>query len=79
VSSTKASWLEAGLEILASHGPGSLTIDNLVIRMQKTKGSYYHHFKHSKNYQHQLLSYWLDTTPPASWKKAGQRRLQRKA
>jgi len=61
VSSIKNIWLETGLEILASEGPGSLTIDNLVSRMGKTKGAFYHHFLHSKNYINQLLTYWMDT------------------
>ncbi|MBN1412213.1 MAG: TetR/AcrR family transcriptional regulator [Spirochaetales bacterium] len=61
MSSKKADWLEAGLEILSAEGPSALTIDNLVTVMGKTKGSFYHHFSNSKNFVNHLITYWFET------------------
>lgn len=61
MSSKKAVWLETGLEILSSRGPSGLTIENLVSRMGRTKGAFYHHFSNSGNFNNQLLEYWLQT------------------
>ena len=52
-------WLEKGMEILSTRGPQSLTIDNLVTNIGKTKGAFYHHFKSCSNYAKIILEYWL--------------------
>ena len=52
-------WLEKGIEILSTRGPQSLTIDNLVTSIGKTKGAFYHHFKSRSNYEKKILEYWL--------------------
>lgn len=51
-------WLDEGLKILEDHGPSALTIDNLIKRTGKTKGSFYHHFKNRNEYVEALLNYF---------------------
>ena len=51
-------WLEVGLEVLVEHGPTGLTIERLCRRLEKTKGSFYHHFQSRKSFHEQLLNYW---------------------
>lgn len=58
----KEIWLKKGLEILEEKGPGSLSIDNLALRTQKTKGSFYHHFKNRERYVKDLLDYYETKT-----------------
>lgn len=53
-------WLETGMDILSSEGPQSLTIENLVNRLGKTKGAFYHHFNSYGNYAEKLLEYWMN-------------------
>jgi AcrR family transcriptional regulator len=72
VSSKKGDWLEAGLEILAAQGPSALTIDNLVAKMGKTKGSFYHHFDNSRIFINHLLAYWYETYTIQILEKSGQ-------
>jgi AcrR family transcriptional regulator len=55
----KGLWLETGIEILSAEGPQSLTIDNLVNRIGKTKGAFYHHFNSYGNYAKKLLEHWM--------------------
>jgi AcrR family transcriptional regulator len=52
-------WLEIGMDILSSEGPQSLTIENLVNRIGKTKGAFYHHFNSYGNYAKKLLERWM--------------------
>lgn len=54
----KQIWLEDGLKILSESGHENLTIDNLCIRLNLTKGSFYHHFKNRQTYIEELLKYW---------------------
>jgi len=58
VKKPKDTWLEEGLKILEESGPGSLTIDNLVLRTNKTKGSFYHHFKNRNKYIEAILAHY---------------------
>ncbi len=51
-------WLEIGMDILATEGPQSLTIDNLVHRIGKTKGAFYHHYNSYGIYAEKLLERW---------------------
>lgn len=51
-------WLEEGFKILEDTGPGALTIDNLVIKTGKTKGSFYHHFKNRNEYIKALMIHY---------------------
>ncbi|HVN70419.1 MAG TPA: TetR/AcrR family transcriptional regulator, partial [Desulfomonilia bacterium] len=46
----KTVWLEQGLKILATKGPGALSIEGLTKVTGKTKGSFYHHFGSREKY-----------------------------
>ncbi len=54
----KKVWLEEGLKILETEGPGMLSIENLTRRTGKTKGSFYHHFRDRNGYVEKLLEYY---------------------
>jgi AcrR family transcriptional regulator len=55
---SKADWLEAGLDVLATGGVDALTIDRLAQGLGVTKGSFYHHFKTQADYRDALLAFW---------------------
>ena len=55
---TKQDWLIAGTELLLENGAQSLTIDALLQRVGKTKGSFYHHFKSYDGYIAHFLEYF---------------------
>jgi len=54
-------WLEEGLKVLATEGPGALSIDNLTMRTGKTKGSFYHHYAGREQFIQRLLEYYEET------------------
>ena len=54
----KAAWFEQGFNILKTSGAANLTIENLTKRLNKTKGSFYHHFKNRDEYFEMLLEFW---------------------
>lgn len=54
----KDSWFKQGFEILKTSGAADLTIQNLTGKLNKTKGSFYHHFKSRDDYSEQLLQFW---------------------
>ncbi len=54
----KKTWFEKGFEILIASGAADLTIQNLTQKLNKTKGSFYHHFKNRDDYSEQLLQFW---------------------
>jgi AcrR family transcriptional regulator len=54
---SKSVWLEEGLKVLATKGPGALSIDCLCFVTGKTKGSFYHHFGSREQYIEALLEY----------------------
>jgi len=51
-------WLQRGLMLLVDEGPKQLKIDRLCKLLQVTKGSFYHHFKGTKDFHHAVLAYW---------------------
>ncbi len=55
---TQQMWLEEGLSALHKQGVDGLTVDNLCQRLNKTKGSFYHHFTSREGYVTALLDYW---------------------
>lgn len=59
---SKEIWLEQGLKILEGKGPAALSIDNLAVRIKKTKGSFYHHFKNRSAYIKDLMAYYEQKT-----------------
>ncbi|MBU1581819.1 MAG: TetR/AcrR family transcriptional regulator [Proteobacteria bacterium] len=54
----KAAWFEQGFSILKASGAADLTIENLTKKLNKTKGSFYHHFKNRDDYFEKLLGFW---------------------
>jgi AcrR family transcriptional regulator len=57
---SKQDWLTQGLKTLARQGLPGLTIDNLAGKMGLTKGSFYHHFKNSRDFEDQLVAFWAE-------------------
>jgi AcrR family transcriptional regulator len=51
-------WLDAGLGLLAAGDRRSLTLDRLCALLERTKGSFYHHFRDVPTYQLELLERW---------------------
>lgn len=58
MSSAKQRWVEAGFALLCELGDQALTIDRLAQRLNRTKGSFYHHFGDWEGYAHALLAAW---------------------
>jgi len=55
---TKTAWLNKGFEILKKNGAARLIIENLSNSLNKTKGSFYHHFKNRNDFFEKLLEEW---------------------
>jgi AcrR family transcriptional regulator len=55
---TRENWLETGLNLLATEGEKALTIERLCQATNRTKGSFYHHFKNRDDFTKALLEYW---------------------
>lgn len=58
----KESWLAEGLEILGSDSPAHPTIEALCERLNRTKGSFYHHFQDMDQYTEALMRYWFESS-----------------
>lgn len=58
---TRESWLEIGLNLLGAEGDKSLTIDRLCQMADRSKGSFYHHFKNRDVFVDALLQFWQST------------------
>ena len=54
----KAAWFEQGFKVLKTSGAANLTIENLTKSLNKTNGSFYHHFKNRDDYFKKLLEFW---------------------
>jgi AcrR family transcriptional regulator len=55
---TRADWIQEGFRILADDGDGALTVDALCERLDRSKGSFYHHFEGRPGYVRALLESW---------------------
>lgn len=55
---TRRSWLDAGLQALATEGPDGLRIMLIAEKLGVTKGSFYWHFKNLEEYQLAVLEHW---------------------
>ncbi|NJM70210.1 MAG: TetR/AcrR family transcriptional regulator [Scytonema sp. RU_4_4] len=55
---TRENWLEMGLHLLGAEGEKALTIERLCQVANRTKGSFYHHFKNRDEFINALLDYW---------------------
>lgn len=51
-------WIEQGFRILEAEGDAALTVDALCDRLDRTKGSFYHHFRGRDGYVDALLDAW---------------------
>lgn len=61
-------WLLAGFAVLRDDGPAALTLERLCAVVEKTKGSFYHHFVDVDGFVVELLTTWeheLTTVPIA--------------
>jgi AcrR family transcriptional regulator len=58
IVAARASYFEAGLEILADRGFGGLKLAELCSRLGVTTGSFYHYFSGWNAYTRELLGYW---------------------
>ena len=55
---SRKDWIEEGFRILSSEGDAGLTVDALCERLERTKGSFYHHFNGRPGYVEDLLAAW---------------------
>ena len=55
---SREDWIEEGFRILADEGDGGLTVEALCERLDRTKGSFYHHFAGRRAYVDALLATW---------------------
>lgn len=55
---TQENWLEIGLQLLSDFGEQALTLERLCATANRTKGSFYHHFKNHDDFINALLKYW---------------------
>ena len=55
---TREDWIEEGLRVLADEGDGALTVEVLCERLNRSKGSFYHHFAGRTAYVTALLEAW---------------------
>ena len=51
-------WVVTALQELAEHGPDALTIENLCLKLNKTKGSFYAHFNNHDVFLDAVVQYW---------------------
>ncbi|QGX99393.1 TetR/AcrR family transcriptional regulator [Roseovarius faecimaris] len=62
---TQDTWIDAGLDALAEHGPEALKAEPLARRLGTTKGSFYWHFKDVPDFHRALLGRWEAAAQPA--------------
>ncbi len=55
---TRDDWIEEGFRVLVEEGDGGLTVDALCARLDRSKGSFYHHFEGRPGYVKELLETW---------------------
>ncbi len=55
---TRDDYFEAALEVIARDGVGALTIARLCERLDVTIGSFYHHFKGSRQFLQSFYAWW---------------------
>ncbi|HEY9316083.1 TetR/AcrR family transcriptional regulator [Williamsia sp.] len=60
-TTSRETYFEAGLDILATSGYGALKLSEVCQRLCVTTGSFYHFFKNWGAYTEALLQHWLNT------------------
>lgn len=53
-------WLKQALDVLFSHGIGSVKVEILARELGVTKGSFYWHFKNREELLHDVVDWWRD-------------------
>ena len=56
----RGQWLEAAFALLRDEGERSLTIDRLCALVDRSKGSFYHHFRDHDAFVDALLDRWVE-------------------
>lgn len=51
-------WIEAGFELLRTAGEHAMTIERLCTALDRTKGSFYHHFENAADFAAAVLEAW---------------------
>jgi AcrR family transcriptional regulator len=69
---SKKDWFYEGFSLLEEGGSAKITIDTLCQRLNVTKGSFYHHFKHIRGYTEELMEFWLEENTLAVMRQADQ-------
>ncbi|MGO3892145.1 MAG: TetR/AcrR family transcriptional regulator [Paenalcaligenes sp.] len=55
---TRQHWIAAGFTALEQEGHSGISAENLARRLNVTRGSFYHHFRHKDDYVNALLTQW---------------------
>lgn len=55
---SREDWVEEGFRVLEGEGDAGLTVDGLCERLDRTKGSFYHHFNGRPAFVEALLQEW---------------------
>lgn len=55
---SRDAWLKLGLDALAADGEAAVTLDAITERADKTKGSFYHHFKTHDDFIEGMMASW---------------------
>jgi AcrR family transcriptional regulator len=58
-------WCDAGLSLLRDEGMPALTVDRMCAALQRTKGSFYHHFRDLDAFLTVLLARWEEALTEA--------------
>ncbi len=62
---TPSDWCDAGLTLLRDEGMPALTVDRMCTVLERTKGSFYHHFRDLDAFLTLLLVRWEETLTEA--------------
>lgn len=57
-------WLQAGLDLLKTHGHSGIKLPRLIEVLGVSSGSFYWHFKNIATYRSELLRFWSDEYVP---------------
>lgn len=55
---TRQAWIEAGLDALDRAGVEATSVERLARRLNVTRGSFYHHFRHRAEFVDALMQHW---------------------
>lgn len=55
---SRGHWLNTALDLLFDNGIGAVTVDALAVKLNISRGSFYHHFKNREDLSMEMLAYW---------------------